>query len=109
MNTNKSMMDNSIFKTAIVICFVIFNVVISVSYAFTTLPLYNTHQSSPKKTASHMVNNLKGNFDSLTSSGIQLPSFNNNNESVDRFCMARELIRLLVEEEKCFSKESGAM
>jgi hypothetical protein len=71
--------------------------------------VYNTHQSSPKKTAScYMVNNLKGIFDSLTSSGIQIPSFNNN-ESVDRFCKARELIRSLVEEEKCFSRESGAM
>ena len=111
MNTNKSKMDNScIFKTIVI--FVIFNVVISVSDGFTTTrPLYNAHQSSsPKQTAScNMVSsNLKGIFDSLTSSGIQIPSFNNN-ESIDRFCQARELIRSLVEEEQCFSKESGAM
>ena len=109
MNTNKSKMDNScIFKTIVI--FVIFNVVISVSYGFTTTrPLYNAHQSSPTQTAScNMVSNLKGIFDSLTSSGIQIPSFNNN-ESIDRFCQARELIRSLVEEEECFSKESGAM
>ena len=109
MNTNKSKMDNSIFKTIVI--FVIFNVVLSVSYGFTTTrPLYNAHQSSsPKQTAScNMVSNLKGIFDSLTSSGIQIPSFKNN-ESIDRFCKARELIRSLVEEEKCFSKESGAM
>ena len=110
MNTNKSKMDNnSIFQTIVI--FVIFNVVISVSYGFTTTrPLYKAHQSSPKQTAScNMVSNLKGIFDSLTSSsGIQIPSFNNN-ESIDRFCQARELIRSLVEEEKCFSKESGAM
>jgi len=30
-------------------------------------------------------------------------------EDVDRFCKARELVRSLVEEEKCFSKESGAL
>lgn len=30
-------------------------------------------------------------------------------EAVDRFCKARELIRSLVEEDKCFSEESGAM
>ena len=109
MNTNKSKMDNnSIFQTIVI--FVIFNVVISVSYGFTTTrPLYKAHQSSPKQTASYnMVSNLKGIFDSLTSSGIQIPSFKNN-ESIDRFCKARELIRSLVEEGKCFSKESGAM
>ena len=104
--------NNSIFKTIVI--FVTFNVVLSVSYGFTTTrPLYyNAHQSSsPKQTAScNMVRNLEGIFDSWTSSsGIQIPSFNNNNESIDRFCQARELIRSLVEEEKCFSKESGAM
>uniref|UniRef100_A0A7S4EF29 SnoaL-like domain-containing protein n=1 Tax=Pseudo-nitzschia australis TaxID=44445 RepID=A0A7S4EF29_9STRA len=30
-------------------------------------------------------------------------------EDVDRFCKARELVHSLVEEEKCFSKESGAV
>lgn len=30
-------------------------------------------------------------------------------EAVDRFCKARELLRSLIEEDKCFSEESGAM
>ena len=88
---------NGIIKSIIVL-----NALITVSYGFTT----RRHApSSPKISSSLMVSNLKDIFNSLTFPGV--PSL--KSEDMDRFCKARELVRSLVEEEKCFSEESGAM
>lgn len=84
---------------------VILNAAIVLTFGFTTRPS-SIHRPSSKKKVYYVVNNLKGIFDGLTS-GVQIPSFNKI-ESIDRFCKARELVRSLVEEEKCFSAESGA-
>jgi hypothetical protein len=71
---------NCVFKVIIIL-----GAFVEFSNGFTTRP--NNGLSSPKKSSSLMV----------------------SNQDVDRFCLARELIRGLIEDEKCFSSESGSM
>lgn len=92
---------------------------VQIAYGFVTLSApvkiidHNTAPPSKTITACFMVqsNPFRGLLDIKLPSVPSFPGVNGGSptESIDRFCKARELVKSLVEEEQCFSTESGAI